>query len=195
MPGGNGIEKQLLLQVAEGDELAYRQIYDHYKAPFYTTAFDMTRSDAVAQDIVQEVFIALWKKRTYLSTSPNPVGYLMTMLHHAIYYHFRKLSRERQMKDKLMEDDLLVVNTIEESFLAKEQQELIQTIIKSLPPQQQLVYNLSREQGLSRTEIAEKLQLSPNTVKAHLSAALSTIKKQLSAGVSVLIWATIQQNV
>ncbi|MGN6264781.1 MAG: RNA polymerase sigma factor, partial [Ginsengibacter sp.] len=52
--------KTLIKQIAEDDEAAFKTIFDHYKAPFYSAAFKMTRSGSLAEEIVQEVFVKIW---------------------------------------------------------------------------------------------------------------------------------------
>src|ERR1700730_80271 len=90
--------KALLLQIAEGDELAFRTVFDHFKAPFHAAAFKMTRSADAAEEIVQETFIALWNKRAQVAAARNPEAYLFKILHNSIYTHFRKLVLEKQLR-------------------------------------------------------------------------------------------------
>jgi len=71
-------------------------------------------------------------------------------------------------------------NPIEEQLFASDIERLAEGVIATLPAQQQIVFKLSREQGLSYTEIAQKLQISPNTVKNHLVQALKKLRISLS---------------
>ncbi len=84
-------EKALFLRIAEGDESAYRVVFDRYKAPFHSAAFRLTRKSVTAEDIVQEVFILLWTKRTLVTAADNPTHYLFTILYNSIYAHFKKI--------------------------------------------------------------------------------------------------------
>lgn len=186
------IEKEMLLRVAEGDEMAFRAVYDFYKATFHATAFKMTRSADTAEDIVQEVFVTLWNKRTQIGQARNPLGYFFTILHNCIYSHFRKVMMERQMRQKVSDNtEHIEENPVEELLLAKENRELLKAVISQLPPQQQLVYRLCKQEGLSREEVADKLNISPNTVKNHLASAIEFIREYLKKGASAIIWAMI----
>lgn len=163
---------QIFCKIAEGDEQAFRIVFDHFKQSFFAAAYKMTRSADTAEEIIQEVFISLWNNRKKVAAAKNPEGYLMKMLHNSIYAHFRQVLVENRLKKKLSEQQgEAVENSIEELLLAKENRNILNTIIGKLPPQQQLVYQLSKQEGLSRDEIAHKLQISPNTVRNHLSAA------------------------
>ena len=185
----------LLRQVAEDDDSAFRQVFDHYRAPFYSAAFKMTHSPDTAAEIVQEVFVDLWEKRQQVAAARIPEAYLLRMLHNTIYTHFRKIALEQKLKRTL------VVNaapegetTVEETLLAKEDHTLLETVINQLPPQQQLVYRLMKQDGLSRDEVAKQLSISPNTVKNHLASAVEFITTRLKKGPSALIWAIILES-
>lgn len=189
------IDLAFFARIAQDDEIAFRAVYDFYKATFHATAFKMTRSADTAEDIVQEVFVTLWNKRTQVGQAKNPLAYFFTILHNCIYAHFRKVMLERQMRQKVADNsDHIEENPVEELLLAKENRELLTAIISQLPPQQQLVYRLCKQEGLSRAEVADKLNISPNTVKNHLAAAIEFIREYFKKGASAIIWAIIWTN-
>ncbi|CAL1520166.1 RNA polymerase sigma-70 factor [Chitinophaga sp. MM2321] len=169
-------EKELLLRVADGDEKAFRKIFDLYKEPFYAAALKMTRSDETAEEIVQEVFVTLWLRRANLAAVEHPSSYLFTIVYNCIRAHFKKLAIEKRLKQNIGEQHPVGECLTEERLIDKENQQLLQDIIHQLPPQQQLIYQLSRKQGLSRDEIADHLAISPHTVKNHLLKALKYIR-------------------
>jgi len=182
----------LFRQVSEGDENAFRLVFEQYKAPFYTAAYKMVRSAELAEDIVQEVFITFWNKRELVAQADNPEAYLFKMLHNAIYTQFRKLVQERQLKQALTDEDMESgEDSVEALLLEKENRNLFETLIGQLPAQQQMVYRLAKQEGLSREEIAEKLQISPNTVRNHLASAVEFIRNYFKKEASGLIWMAI----
>jgi len=183
--------KKLLKQVAEGNEKAFRVIFDHYKAPFHAAAYKMTRSVDISEEIVQEVFVTLWVKRELIAGAKSPEGYVFTILHNCIYSHFRKLARERRLKSKLGQDEQESENQIEALLNEKENKAILENVISQLPPQQKLIYKLAKQEGLSREEIAKKLNISPNTVKNHLGAAVEYLRCYFKKGASAIIWVVI----
>lgn len=181
--------KILLKQVADDDEQAFRIVFDHYKEPFHATAFKMTHSADIAQEIVQEVFVALWVKRKLVAIAKKPEAYVFTILHNCIYAHFRKLVLERQLKSKMAQAEDQSENRVENLLLEKEHRTILENVISQLPPQQKLIYRLARQEGLSREQIALQLKISPNTVKNHLSAAMNYLRIYLKKSAPIIIWA------
>lgn len=168
-------EKALLAEIAAGGEDAFRKLFDLYKERFYAVVLKMTRSDEIAQDIVQDVFMNIWNKRAGLVNVDNPSSYFFTAVYRRVYHHYRKVALER----KLLQEAPTVkesVNTTDEMVFARESNELISQAISKLPPQQQLVFKLTKQKGLSREDIAQQLKISPNTVKNHLADAIKFIR-------------------
>ncbi len=195
MPGFQSYDITLLLkQVAQDNEEAFRKVFDHYKAPFYAAALKMTHAAALAEEIVQEVFVTLWVKRKLAAEAKNPEGYIFTILHNCIYAHFRKLAQEKQLKAKVVRDMEESETLIELLLLEKEHRAVIERVISRLPPQQKLIYKLAKQEGRSREEIARRLNISPNTVKNHLAAAVEYLRVYLKKEVSAIIWAAIWMN-
>lgn len=172
-------ENELLLRIAKGDEKAFRVFFDHYKERFYAVALKMSRSDDVAQEMVQEIFLKVWQNRTALTDITKPDNYFFTVLYRQVYRYYKKLALERRLL-KLIADSPAFQNITDETVLAQESERLINEAIARLPKQQQLVFRLSKQEGLSREQIAEKLQISPNTVRNHLAEAMQSIRSYLN---------------
>ena len=186
--------KNLLLHVGEGNERAFKAIIDFYKERFYAASLKMTHSGDIAEEIVQEVFVGLWIKRVQVAAATNPEGYLFAMLHNSIYAHFRKLALEKAMKKKIgQQSEDIDSSPIEDILFAKEDREMFEVVINQLPSQQRIVYKLSRQQGLSRQQIASQLHISPHTVKNHLQQAIRFIGDYYKAGASAFIWVAVLQ--
>jgi len=173
-------EKVLFLRIAEGDEVAYRAAFDRYKAPFFSAAYKLTRRADLAEDIVQEVFILLWTRRHLVAAADNPTHYLFTILYNCIYASFKKTAAETQLKETLLSDMSLHTASAEDPIMqalqTKQQLQLLNDAIGLLPRQQQLVLKLSRQEGLSRGEIASQMHISPHSVKNHLQHAMRNIR-------------------
>lgn len=166
----------LIKQISEDDEQAFRKFFDHYKTIFYATAFKMVQAAVIADDIVQEVFVTLWIKRKLVAAADCPKSYVFSILHNCIYAHFRKLVLEQKLKSKISCVEESNENPIEKILFEKETRTLLNDIINQLPPQQKLVFQLAKQDGFSRDKIATMLNISPNTVRNHLSTALQYLR-------------------
>lgn len=183
---------ELLRLVAKEDEQAFRIVFDHFKGIFYATAFKMTRSVVISEGIVQEVFVSLWIKRDLIAAAEKPESYLFTILHNCISAQFRKLAQERRLELKLEEKREDSENSIEALLIEKEDRAVLENVINQLPPQQRLIYKLAKREGVSREEIARQLNISPNTVRNHLAAAVQHLRvcfnKSVSAAILIFMW-------
>lgn len=180
-------DKTLLKRIARDDERAFRIIFDRYKERFYAAAWKMTRSSDMSEEIVQEVFLSLWLHRSVLSDVENPASYLFQVVCNTIAAHFKRLAVQKALKAKAYGKWPDSGNYTEEKVLEKESYQILHQIIRQLPFQQQLIYKLSKQDGLSRNEIAERLHISPNTVKNHLLKAMKFIKAQWGEALLIAI--------
>lgn len=161
-----------------GDEKAFRVLFDHYKDRFYFVALKMTRFDHIAEEMVQEVFFKIWRNRETLTAIENPDAYFFTVLYRRIYQYYKKEALDKKLLQEAgRETDS--ANLTDEAVLARESKQLLEEAISKLPPQQQIIYRLNKVEGFSYIEIADKLSLSPNTVRNHLAAAVRAIRIHL----------------
>lgn len=177
----------LLEDLAEGNEGAFRELFDQYKSSFYAIAFRMLRRADMAEEIVQEAFVQIWVKRQHIAEAKNPSGYLITILHNCVYAYFRKYAKERRMQSLFAESRQEHDPGPEWILLEKEHRGVIEKIINRLPPQQKLIYKLAKQEGISREKIANQLNLSPNTVRNHLAAAVEYLRISLKKGIFGLL--------
>ena len=163
--------------VAQSDEAAFSELFRRYDKRIYPFVLKMIKTVSVAEEITQEIFIKLWFNRQKLNEVNNASSYLFTIAANHTLDHIRKILNERKMLNNLsgiLKDDSS--NNTEESMLFRDCEALVQKAVAGLPAQQKKIYILSRQHGLSNEEIARQLNLSPNTVRNHLSEALRSIR-------------------
>lgn len=170
-------EVSLLLRVADGDEQAYKSLFDSHWNRIYQVALTFLKLPVEAQEAVQLVFIKLWEKRTHLRDVENFDAWLFIMARNTILNQLKQKATETIMleDDQSLEDEL----TPEAIMEFKQTELLIQEAVNQLPPQQLQVYKLSREQGLTHAQIAQQMNISPATVKSHIIRALHTLREYI----------------
>ena len=167
------------MQVAAGNEKAFRLLFDHYKARVFSMSLKMLKTPALAEEVVQDTFMNVWLNRQKFNTIEHPEAYLFTIAYNNIYTQLKKIARENRLLTGLVQAVQDIQYTTDEQVLARESESRINQAVEALPPQRRIIFKLSRQQGLSHDEIARQLNISRHTVKNQLVEALRFIRKQL----------------
>lgn len=180
-------EDKVFEKIALGDEQAFRQFFHAYTAKLHPFLLAILHSETIAEDIIQETFLRVWINRAEVGQMEYPVAWMYRVASNLALSHLRSRAAEmRRLRNAVFLNNKAQDEVIEKiSF--KEMQLLITKAIEELPPRRQYIYRLSREDGLSYKEIADKLKISPNTVKNQLVSAFKFIKEYLhhASGISV----------
>jgi RNA polymerase sigma-70 factor (ECF subfamily) len=172
-------EKSLLLRVAEGDENAFRQIFNAHWDNIYSVALAFTKSPVVAEEMVQDIFLRIWLKREKLPEIEKFDDYLFICARNHILNGLRNKLKEQPFTDDLKNYFREASNQPEQQLLLKESEGIINDAVNHLPPQQRKVFILSQKEGLSHEEIAKEMGLSRLTVKTHMHFALKAVRKYM----------------
>ncbi len=161
----------------KGDEAAFCALYDNYHAALYRNVIKLVHSAAEAQDIIQEVFIALWEQRSTLDLSRPVNGWLFTLSYHRTVNHLRKKLRE-ESKSRLIADLSYpeIPANVDEQLIVSQWQ-LMEEAIGHLSPQKKKVFELCKLQGKSYENAARELGLSRHTVGEYLQEAMAFIRE------------------
>ncbi|MBO9633658.1 MAG: RNA polymerase sigma-70 factor [Chitinophagaceae bacterium] len=168
--------RALFHQLAEGNEEAYRSLFHYFTPRLQPFVYSIVKSEGVAEEIVQEVMLRVWTHREAIVEKENPSSWIFTVASNLAISWLRRLAVERKYIDSIkttVEENQK--NSVEERLIYRENEQLLKTAIGQLPPQQQQIYRMSRLEGLTHKEIAEKLGISPNTVKNHMVAAAKAL--------------------
>lgn len=172
-------ETTLLSEVAKGNENAFRQLFEQYWDTVYGVALAFTKSTAIAEEAVQDVFLKIWLKREQLITVEKFDAYLFTVARNHIYNELRKKITVQSLPDNLLSHHKETADSPAQQLIVKESEQLVDKAVEQLPTQQRLIYHLSRQHGLSQDAISAKLQISRHTVKSHMNKALHFIRSYL----------------
>lgn len=173
-------EKNLLLQVSEGNETAFRQLFDTYRDKLYSYIFKITESKEAAEDTVHDVFLKIWIQRDRLPEIQNLSAYLYRMAHNQAYNGLRRMAKETLVMAELERGAGFEESDPNDKLVRKEVRQFIHDAVNKLTPQQREVFKMSREEGLKQEEIAQRLNISILTVKKHLTDGLNTLRKEIS---------------
>ena len=175
-------EKELLHHIADGSEVAFREVYDHYRITVYSFAYTLTHTDTMAEEITQEVFIKVWEKREQLIEIDYFSTWIRTIARNAAYSFFRRITIEKRVLSQITSEKN-DITTPQDSLELHEMEQQIRSVLNQLTPQQQTIYRLSKEEAKSYAEIAVLLNISHHTVKYHLT----NINRQLRNTIGLLL--------
>lgn len=174
-------DKELLLLIKKEDKVAFYKLYERYSRRVYGFAIKFIKQEADAEEIVQEVFIKIWEIRSNIDVNTSFESFLFTIAYNLTISLFRNRASEKKYLEHLKslqqqrnEPDIL------EKIYFHELRENFHFLMKQLTPRQREIILLSRKEGLSHNEISEKLKITVNTVKKHMSNSLSFLKLHLN---------------
>ena len=178
-------------QFTLGDQRAFQKIFNIYYKILYYYAIGFVKRNEEAEELIQEVFVMLFLNRTKIDKADAIYPYLFTITKRLVISSFRKKVIESKFETYLGRSWSEQDKGTEEYMDGKELDLLWNQAIASLPAKQKEIYSLSKFEGLSYQEIADKIGISKNTVKNHLLTASKTIKL-IMKGVYliILLWLT-----
>jgi len=180
-------EKDLLAKIAEGNEMAFRQLFHQYNQILQPFITKLTRSDQAAEEVMQEVFLKIWMYREKLPLVENPKAYIIRIVSNESFNYLRRLAKDNRLLEKMKHSPVAGSPTPEQIFASRETEQLIHEAVDQLPSACQEIYLMSREQGKRIPEIASRLQLSDSTVKNQLVKALKIIRLYIARTAPLLL--------
>ena len=149
-----------------------------YRVKIFNFSYKYLRSREDAEEVVQDTFVKIWENRATLNEDLSFNSYLFTIAKNIIINKVRKKVAEPRVFDTIVEHSAQDEST-ENEIIYRDITSVAERAIQNLPAQRQLVYNLSRKDGLTYEEIGTQLGISSRTVEAHLRKALKSIREFL----------------
>jgi RNA polymerase sigma-70 factor (family 1) len=180
-------ENELAVLLKTGSEAAFSEIYNRYWDKLYIVARKRLDSAFEGEEIVQEIFCNLWRKRENFELSKGFNNYFSVAVKFEVINRLQKRTRNQLLEKNLSNELTEFDETTVEQLSFNELKQQLELTIRRLPEKCQIVFRLKHEEGLSQKQIAAQLDLSEKTVEAHLSKARKTIKDQFGNVSSLLL--------
>jgi RNA polymerase sigma-70 factor (family 1) len=168
------------------DRTALSEIYERYKRLLFLHAYKKLGNQQEAEDIIHEIFTSLWSRRLTLNFTGHLAGYLYTAVRNQVLDHYCQQKKEsvyiQSLQKFIDEGEAITDHLVREN----EMKALIDREVNLLPKKMREVFTLSRMADLSHREIAEKLDISEQTVRKHVQHALKVLRVKL--GVYVIVY-------
>lgn len=170
-------ESKLVRNLSNGNLLAFNTLYCNYSSRLYYFALGYLKSEAEAEELVQEVFTIIWEKRADLKEELSFKSFLFTISFNIIRKHFRTRTYLSEYFKTLINDDIDLQT--QDKITYDSLYRYITDIVDRLPERRREIFIKSRFDGLSIKEISEILHISHKTVENQLTDALKFLRKNL----------------
>lgn len=166
-------------KLREGDEKAFSQLFEFFRHKIFNTSKKMNLSSEDAEEIVQEVFLIIWKTRQNLNSELSFNAYLLTILKSLIIKKAKKEARRIAYEVYAFSNLEIETNETELEIEYSELERVSISEIEKLPKTQKEIFKMKNYENLPSGEIAEKLGISKRTVESHIYVATKSIKDKL----------------
>lgn len=178
------IDPQVIKRLSDGDQGAFRVVFEHYYPRVSEFIRRIVKSESLAEDITQDIFVKIWERREIFGVEVQQFGkYIYVMSRNAAINALRRTGRVAPLSNESLSKSDNV--SIEESYYAQEKELIIRLAVCQMPEQRRRIFEMSRYMGLDNQTIATTLNLSKKTVENHLTLALKTLRSILA------VWAAL----
>lgn len=136
----------------------------------------MVKIPAIADELLQDVFLKVWLKKDTINLEKSFKPWLYTIAQNTVYDYYRKLAQDKKMQDHLIHTFATFYNQTEDYIYNKERTAVLNEAIEQLPPQRREIFRLCKLEEKSYKEVAEQLNISVSTVSNQLVHATKAVK-------------------
>jgi RNA polymerase sigma factor (sigma-70 family) len=178
-------DEALLALASRNDEAALGELYDRYGRVAYGLALRVLRDRALAEDAVQEAFLAVWRSAgSFLAEQGKPSTWILTLVHRRAVDLVRR--EERRRAEPLDELAQPTGEATDEEAWLRAQRQVVQEALRKLPAEQREALELAYYGGFTQSELAERLGQPLGTIKSRMFTGLKRLRELLAeAGLDV----------
>ena len=186
-------DKEFISSLKKGDSKGYQFLVTSYHQKLCVYANSLTNDSDLAEDIVQNVFMSIWKNRNKLKDQFAVKSYLYKSVYNEFIDQYRKKKAVLTLEKKHIDALTYIVEEEDEKSLEK-LISIVKKEIDKLPPKCKQTFLLSKEEGLTNLEISEYLNISIKSVEAHITKAFSVLRKSIGNKVNGILFLLFGNN-
>ncbi len=172
-------DDRLLALLGMNDEEAFTALYKRYWEKVFYVALKKLGDESVAEDIVQDVFADLWKRRVGLEVREKLAAYLAVAVKYRVINVQARQHRLNRIRDKIYAGTEEGTRATEEWLSFEELRSQLEQNIARLPEKSRLAFQYNRDEGLSYKEIAARMNISEKAVERNIARAVQSLKKAI----------------
>lgn len=182
-------DKELIECCKKNDIKAYNVLFDRYVARLNRIGMQYLKKDeTIVEELVMDVMLNLWDRRKEIQLEGSLSSYLFKAMHNKAISHLRMSTPVMVDIRNLPEDSFVDDCSTDHGLILNDINTHYEKLLRQLSPQRQTAFRLSREEGLSYTDIAAEMKLSPNTVKNHINAGLDYFRHHYKSTVVITLY-------
>lgn len=175
----NFTESELLMDVKLGSRCAFEQLYNLHRSVIYNNLKKLIRDEFTAKEILQDVFMRIWERRTELEPEKSFRAYLFRIARNMVMDYYRKVKTEKKLIDNLQVFASEMSDQSMESMISRDEEDLLMGAIDTLSPQRKRIFILCKLEGKSYEEVSRMLGVSSSTISDHIVKATKSIRDRL----------------
>jgi len=171
-------EKKLISLIVSNNQLAFKQIFDLYHVRLFHFAKKYLRSEHLAEEAVQDIFLKLWEKREELDNVEDFSSWLFQLTRNYLLNILKRAANENRIKEEIRKTMDAPAEYADKQLLEKESLTLLHDVVATLPSQRQKIFRLCRFEEKSYEETARIMGISKSTVNDHMVKAMKYLKNK-----------------
>lgn len=173
------------------DERAFEEVFKKYFNDLHSYAFAIVKDEAVAEGIVQNVFLKIWERGENLNYRQAPAPYLYRSVHNESLNHLKHKKVRQAYDHYASKQQVYEKSSASSKVQLSELQQKISEALNCLPQQCRTIFQMSRFREMKYQEIADELGISVKTVEAQMGKALKVMRKELAEYLPILIFSIL----
>lgn len=174
----NTIEEKYIKALSRGDQKAFEVLFLNYHPKLVHFISGFIKDNERARDMAQDIFLSIWNNQEKLAEIKSFKAYLFKMAKNIICNYYDHIVVNKKFITEQLAQPTEFENS-EDIIFAMQLQDMIDITISQMPPQRKRIFTMSRIEGISNNEIAERLNINKRTVENHLTAALADIREAI----------------
>jgi RNA polymerase sigma-70 factor (ECF subfamily) len=181
-------DRELADRLKRRDQRAVGELYDRYGRIAYSLIYRIVKDNGIAEDLTQETFLRVWNRAAAFDTEKGSLGaWVMTVARNRAIDYIRSV--QGRMRENVYEldasDNPILFTTIEASIINSERARRLKQAFEALNPNQRMVIEMAYYEGLSQTEMADRIKQPLGTIKTWCRTALLKLREELGEAVAV----------
>lgn len=173
-------QAKIIEALGKDSQLALEELFNHYYPRLYNFSKAFLKFDDGIDDILQEVFLKIWRTRKDIKSTTTFNAYIFTITQNLLLNELRSRLNNQKMRDRLAKSSLAEEYLSFQHIEYDELKRKIDQAVEELPEKQKEIFKKSRIEGLSHKEIAEELGVTAKTVEYHISQSVKLLKDRLN---------------